>query len=357
MTAAALYYPYLGIDNPQFLFESLLYWDRLACIVPYEEFRPQGYAAGDLGTEIDLMHERFVTGVAPTDEVKDRVHERLTEVFDSPPPDGWRLTDLAPSEEAVLAMRKVSPDTTRMLEDNGWMRDQDGESGRISKAASGLLLGALAREMASETMPPVTDEDETFKATCNGLLRELHARRGIGITPGGDFYPLDRHLEAEAEIGVALARITKIGITPEGVTPAMFKRLRRLREDQGFDEQRRLFREQVDQYVSELRHGPVIQHPVIHDDWAAKLASDRKALKKELRAAGIKTLTERDGWIATGVAAATGTGAFEAMGEAGHPLFVIGLGLAGYNLGERVLERRREIKENHWTSWLTATSS
>ena len=35
----ALFYPEWNISEPVFLGESLLYWDRLACIVPFRDFK------------------------------------------------------------------------------------------------------------------------------------------------------------------------------------------------------------------------------------------------------------------------------------------------------------------------------
>jgi hypothetical protein len=355
VTAAALYYPHWGVANPRFLFEALLYWDQLACIVPYEEFRPRGYAPGELQHGVELMHESFVTGLAPTEAQKASVHDTLKELLDFPAPDRWRMEDFAPSGDAVIAMRKLSPDTVRMLIEHSWMLAGDELSGWMPEAVAGLVLGAIAREMSSDTMPPVTDERQTFKATCNGLLRELQARQGIGVSPGGDYYPLggDR-LDPGADVALVLARITKLGIHDEGITPGMFERLHRLRLDTGFNEQRKRFREQVDCYVADLREHPITEHRLIHAHWATVLASDRESLRRELEKAGIQSLTEREGWLATGIAIAAGTGSFAAMAGA-PPVLLIGVGLlAAYAITDRLRKRRNELKDGHWTSWLAA---
>jgi hypothetical protein len=303
------------------------------------------------------MHETFVTGLAPSEDVKWRVHDTMKELLDTPAPDWCRVENLSPGEDAVLAMRKVSPDTVRMLERRGWMLAQDAGSGRMSDAVSGMVLGAIAREMASDSMPPVTDERETFRATCNGLLRELQSQQGIDVSADGDCHPLGpARFDEGDEIGLALAKITKIGIADEGITPGMFERLHHLRLDSGFNEQRERFREQVDRYVAELRERPTTEHRLVHDHWATELASDREGLKRELRGAGIEALTEKDGWIATGIATAAGAGSFAAMAAAGPAVLVIGLGLAGYAITDRLRKRRREVMDRHWTSWLAAAS-
>jgi hypothetical protein len=359
MTQAALYYPHWGIGNPRFLFEALLYWDRLACIVPDREFRPRARLGGELQKGVDLLHESFVTGLAPTDEVKERVHRRLEGLLDTQPPEWCRADSLTPSRDAVIAMKKMHRETVLMLRERGWMlvRDGDEEFGLISGAASGLVLGAIAEEMASDTMPAVTDEPASFKATCNGLLRELQSQQGIEVSREGDCYLLEPTFRYETELGVVLARITKLGIVDEGIEPGMFERLHRLRLDSGFNEQRELFRARVDRYVAELRERSPGEHPAIHDHWAVELASDREGLQKELRAAGIEGLTEKEGWVATGLAAVAGAGSFAAFAAAGPAVLVIGLGLAGYGIVDRVRRRRKAVRDRHWTSWLAAASN
>ena len=77
----ALYYPTWTIDDPVFLFEALLYWDRLACIVPHERFpfHPSG-STPDLRKAMAEAHEQFVSRIVPTDEQKRAAHTRI-EVF------------------------------------------------------------------------------------------------------------------------------------------------------------------------------------------------------------------------------------------------------------------------------------
>jgi hypothetical protein len=63
MAQQALYYPTWGIPDPRFLFDSLLYWERLACIVPEPEFRPRAPRNDHLDRPVDALHERFVSGI------------------------------------------------------------------------------------------------------------------------------------------------------------------------------------------------------------------------------------------------------------------------------------------------------
>jgi hypothetical protein len=350
MARVALYYPHWGIEDPRFMFDALLYWDRLACIVPYEEFPCRGRWPDEMQQEADQFHETFVTGIAPSDEVKDKVHHRLEAFLASEPPAWCRPENLVPSDAAVLAMRKVSPKTLNMLNEHGWLVEQGEDLALISHAASGLLLSALAEEMASETMPAVTNEPATFRATCNGLLGELQSQQGIGGSRQEEFRLLEPipHMET-SELAIVLARITKIGVAAGPIEPKTLRRLHELCLDSGFDEQREQFRTHVDSYVADLRDCPAHEHRPLHDHWEMELAKDRAALKRELRAAGVEAIVEKEGVLATGIAAAAGAGVFAVAGPIG---LIVGIGLAGAGITNRVRQRRSEIRAGHWTSWL-----
>lgn len=355
MPRVALYYPHWGISDPRFMFDALLYWDRLACIVPYEGFEPSAHWPDDLQREAAELHEAFVTGVAPTPEIKGRVHDRLEALLATEAPAWCRAENLVPSSAAVLAVRKVSSRTINMLSEGGWLASGQDDLALVSRAASGLLLGALAEEMASETMPAVTDEPATFRATCNTLLRELQARQGIVGSDTGGFRSLGPSGDEQAsEMALVLAGITQLGIGDGMIEPKMLRRLRALCLDSGFREQRERFRAQVDGYISELRERPLIEHGPLRAHWELELDGDRRALKRELRAAGIESIVEKEGLVATGIAALAGAGASAAAGPAG---VLIGVGLATAAIADRVQKRRNEVKEEHWTSWLVAAAS
>jgi hypothetical protein len=83
MSGRALYYPEWTISDPQFLVEALLYWDRLAVMVPM-----QGYFHGVYHPDQEIkkifndLHEEFVTPIVPNDDQKERVHQRLSLLFE-----------------------------------------------------------------------------------------------------------------------------------------------------------------------------------------------------------------------------------------------------------------------------------
>jgi hypothetical protein len=131
---AALYYPDWNVADATFLFESLLYWDRLVCIVPKEGMRPGELYGGWSGTEGDreldrILHdlnETFVTGIAPTEEQKLKVHERLAFLAEREPPGWCRPHNLAPEHQTVFSAWKLAPMTVELLREAGWIQPAPG---------------------------------------------------------------------------------------------------------------------------------------------------------------------------------------------------------------------------------------
>jgi uncharacterized protein YeaO (DUF488 family) len=351
----ALYYPHWGIEDPRFLFDALLYWDRLACIVPHEEFPCQAGWPKGMQREADEFHESFVTGIAPSDEVKKKVHNRLKAFLSSEPPAWCRAENLAPSHAAVIGVRKLSPGTLRMLIEHGWLVEREEDMALISRAASGLLLSTLAEEMASETMPAVTNESATFRAACNGLLGELQSQQGIGGSELEEFRLLGPTPDdGTSDLAIILAKITKLGVAAGPIEPKTMRRLHKLCLDSGFDEQREQFRAHVDRYVADLREHPVQEHRALHDHWEIEMAKDREALQRELRAAGIEAIVEKEGILATGIAVTAGAGMLAVAGPLGPIGLIVGIGLASARIGRKVRKRRIAIRDGRWTSWLVS---
>ena len=51
----ALYYPYVTINGPDFWFECLMYWDKLATILPFEGFAAW-HGSDELGKELAALN-------------------------------------------------------------------------------------------------------------------------------------------------------------------------------------------------------------------------------------------------------------------------------------------------------------
>jgi hypothetical protein len=95
----ALYYPEWGINDPLFLAEALLYWNRIGCIVPDPDFRPQPWHQDqEVQSVLVEAHEQFVSPILPTEEQKKRAHERIKTFAELDPPEWCRAENFHPGQ-------------------------------------------------------------------------------------------------------------------------------------------------------------------------------------------------------------------------------------------------------------------
>ena len=351
MPQRALYYPTWAVADPRFLFEALLYWERLVCIAPYSGFKPRVHIPGELGPPIDELHERFVSGMAPTDEQRNLVHARVQELLGRPAPDWCRPERLETGDLASVATEKVGHETAELLLSRGWGRRSRDSMLEMWNAAAGVVMNEFVEVMSSETMRPVTSNAARFRGLCNTFLWHVDAPNGLAEGPG----------EPPAAVGndddamFVLARISRLALGDRPVTAKDLQRLLKLREDGGFEGLRASYCAKVDDYLIELHNARNAEEQrVVHDSWEQHLRGDRKALKRELRDAHLAGLVEKEGVVATVAGAVVGGAAFAAAGPVG---LAIGLGLSGVGIARDIRSRRQEAMERHWNSWLFTARS
>jgi len=352
MPRHALYYPHLSIDEPGFLFELLLYWDRIATIHPYEGFQP--FRSGDdIGREQAALEEAYVSGITPSEKQKAAVHARLVGLLvERQPPDWYRPENLTPDDvTAVFWIDKLSQKTVRMLEESRWLQPVKGtDYATLAPAVSNVILGTLAQVCSSESLPAVTDDHGAFRASCDTLLADAGTATGIGMTRAN---PMPAELHDPKERAFVTTAVSALGAEPGSIGARELRILRNLRDDNSFDAQRQAFCAQVDRYIEELRLRPVEEHPVIEGEWAQRLKSERAALRNELKAARIEGIVDRDGLIGLIAAGGLGAGGALVAGVVGGPVGgAIGLGVAATRASLKLRRRRRGILEGNWASWL-----
>ena len=234
MTHRALYYPHLPIYDPEFLFESLLYWDRVACIAPKESHTlyDQRYDVDpEVWRAMATLGEAYLDVRVPTASEKDAVHERLRTLAERPAPEWCRPENLTDETAGFLWLQKIGDNTLEMLTRSGWMRPEAGsETALISSAAANVILAALAEECSSPTLPPVTDDLSAFRASCNTLLFELDAGNGLS----GPALDIVGSAPKEDDTALILLSVRKLGIDPGQVSASNLRKLAKLREDDGF---------------------------------------------------------------------------------------------------------------------------
>jgi hypothetical protein len=146
MPELALYYPEWFVDDPVFLAESLLYWDRLSWMVPSPDFKPlPSHEDAEVRKVMEQAHERFVFRFVPTEEKKKRAHERIKAFADHDPPEWCRPENLKPHHKQIFSAYKFAPETVELLRERGWTKQVEHPNNLqlqlIADAAADLLLG------------------------------------------------------------------------------------------------------------------------------------------------------------------------------------------------------------------------
>ena len=358
MPGQALYYPNWSIDDPMFLFESLLYWDRLACIVPYHGFTSGVWKHDeDLNRVMNKAHEQYVDNYLPTDEQKRHVHERVAGLVNREAPAWWQPGNLSPEQRGNISSEKLLPETVRLLHDNGWMvPDGSGHMNDISGAAANVVMAAIAEECSSENLPPITDDPGSFATSCNLLLREMDSANGLARDedrdeqnqPTGELAISIGQGPSKEELSFLLTAIPHLGLEDNKISPPLFDKLLVARQKPDVEGLRAMFRAKIDEYIQRLRQAPPPERELIRREFLDKATADLYLLNKELRSNGLKTLFSKEGLI--GATFGVALGAFFPPLVAVAPSLGIasglGSGLPAYHEG-----RRARLKE-HWTSWI-----
>ena len=181
----ALSYPEARIYDPVFLFNSLLYWDRVACIVPSRHFEPydhQPWRGDDFARALRPLVDECVDGFVPVGGPESTgASTPKAALLSSSAGLGQTRESIGP-DQGILFPPKVGEETLNLLRDCGWLDLSDGEEeGTMAAAAVNLILDVLAQECSSRNLVPITADPAAFRASCNALLYDLGASSGLAL--------------------------------------------------------------------------------------------------------------------------------------------------------------------------------
>jgi hypothetical protein len=172
---SALYYPYTSVESENLLRDSLLLWDHVQIMVPWNGFLPN-YANRDHARAIELI------GVhrAPTDEQKEEVHELIEDFATRPLPEAFSYEAKGKREDWRVYGEKLLPETWDLLRRAGRAGAAIAGRGVPVTQPTGLsLLSILADCCAGQTLARVTDQAAAYGVIA-GLLAEKPAGEGRG---------------------------------------------------------------------------------------------------------------------------------------------------------------------------------
>src|SRR5258707_15432081 len=111
---SALYYPYTSIDSEDLIRTSLLLWDQVHIMVPWEGFHPD-YHDRDHARALELIGVHRV----PSYEEKKQAHEIVEDFVTRPLPEPFSYVSKRHRHDWPVYPEKLLPDTCHTLRMTG----------------------------------------------------------------------------------------------------------------------------------------------------------------------------------------------------------------------------------------------
>jgi hypothetical protein len=164
---SALYYPHTQIPSTSLLKTSLLLWDNLQFIVPYQGYKSQ-YEDRDVAEAVELIGEPRCLN----EEEKKEAHTRIEELATRQLPPVFYYRSAQGAEEYEIFPQKLLYETWEMLRAAQLAGDPLANSDYPLNEAAGLsIMSILADCCAGEMFARVTDRGLAY-ATVTNLLVE-----------------------------------------------------------------------------------------------------------------------------------------------------------------------------------------
>jgi hypothetical protein len=384
MPNRALYYPHTTISKPAYLFDSLLYWDSISCIVPSKKYRVSAqYSTNEkIQVEMEEAIERFTHKYVPTDKQKLSAHKIIKATYLNKKPSRRII-----GEPITFFAGKLDTLTLDLLLTGGWLKEsgpnvvkieeylakrkegltQEGPPNceiKLPLGIGNLLMAALASACSSEHMPPVTLNYGDFIKSINILLAYTDAPQDLQLDTKYESYRTEKKVEtflpkiAESghfsDLRCLFATIPCLAYdSPYDFPPRMLKNLINARKKDEVKKLQKSFRDVVDNYLIQLRDTDEPDRKIILDEFRQEAISDLNLLEKELKALSIRTLILKEGLV--GMAAGTAAGIIPAFSQPISAAIGSILGLSKGLLDYR--QQREKILGSHWSSWAISSVS
>jgi Family of unknown function (DUF6236) len=207
-----LYFPYIHFRDEDWLKTSVLYWDRVARIVPI------GYPPDDSQTVRQLQDDfRFVVNLAPDPGVLDEVGTAFINLLGlrgdelrrhyalQSESGGARTVEGWPVHTEILAP-KLQPELDAALRETGLSIDRPDRSGLgsvyLHPRMTSVYMGALAQRMAEVQRCQLLSDEPRNHIAASGLSVERLGQALLDLTP----LPLGRE-EVESEMAIVALRM------------------------------------------------------------------------------------------------------------------------------------------------------
>jgi hypothetical protein len=165
---SALYYPHTEIRSETLMKTSLMLWDRVHVIVPFDDYKPQ-YSSSELQTCFDMIGRCH----CPSSEEKKRTHELVEDFATRPLPDSFSyVSTTSPNEVYEVYPQKLLPETWDILQQANLAGTPLPNADYPTANATGLsLMSLLADCCAGDSLARITDRSAAY-ASLAGLLTQ-----------------------------------------------------------------------------------------------------------------------------------------------------------------------------------------
>ncbi len=171
---SALYYPYTSIQSEGLIRTSLLLWDRLHLMVPWDGFFPS-YDNPDHARALELIGVQHV----PTHEEKKQAHEIVEDFATRPLPEAFSYASKGHGDDWPVYAEKLLPETWQMLNMTGRAGSRTRGGVPVTKPTGLSLLSLLADCCAGQSLPLtklISFREREEKSTNGQDLRALRHR-------------------------------------------------------------------------------------------------------------------------------------------------------------------------------------
>lgn len=195
----ALYFPHTEVRSKNLIHTSLLMWDQLETIIPYQGYRPN-YDDREAAAAMELIGSPRT----PTDAEKRGVHALVEELLSNGVPETFRYSPRSGERDDAYEMwpQKLLSSTWTLLQEEGLTdRPLSNQDYPMSQAAGLTVMAILADILAGQTRARITDRELAYTTMANApkIAGDAHEpMRVVPLTLKGiavDRIPLDRLID------------------------------------------------------------------------------------------------------------------------------------------------------------------
>ncbi len=347
-TPAALYYPHTNITDKNIIKNSLLLWDNIEYITPFQNWNHSRFDSKPFNEAIEIISKPHF----PTENERKEVHDRVSTLLKKDLPQWFFLDEDKTTQDYktyAIYPNKLFHKTWQLLTDHNMARFNEMDSDfHLSTYFGLMLMSLLADACAGETKRKITDQAEAYSWIQKCTIVEAGGEYITGL----DISKVAPTYERLVTLSIKVLNTDDI---PISALVAMRKR-----EAKSSTNDYRNFRigylDRIDDYVSKITKNEFRQSDVIEIErqFQKDMESDLQDLRSELKLAKSKLLFSKEIAVAAGATAKSLETPINGLTDLTTFLAAIGVG-ALVKAGKEYKTARTKALKSNSMSWLYLT--